>query len=67
MRTARSLTVSCRILCMPPPKELCTPPQKNMHNTLPEKTTHAPPKNHAHHPQKTTHTPPPKPRKLDCN
>ena len=45
MRTARSLTVSRRILCMPPPQP-----------HMPSRD-HAPPCNHAHPPQPCMHAP----------
>ena len=58
MRSARSLTVSRRILCMPPTPQPCMPP----HNHAPPVTMHAPwqpctppPSNHA--PPATTHAP----------
>ena len=63
MHTARSLTVSHRILCMPPgknhtpPEKPCMPPGKN-HTCPLAKTTHAPPsKNHACPLAKTMHAP----------
>ena len=63
MRTARSLTVSCHIIRMPPPGEKpYMPPWKNMHT--PQKKPHMPMppgKNHAHPPEKTTHAPLEKP------
>ena len=71
MRTARSLTISCHILCMPPPektmhapwKNHTCPPEKTMHTCLPPKKPSTPPgKNHAHPPRKNhAHMPPEKP------
>ena len=59
MHTAHSLTVSRRILCMPPGKNHACPPGKN-HACPPAKTMHAPPgKNHACLPW-SNHAPPPK-------
>ena len=70
MRTARSLTISCRILCMLPPGKTThtplekphMPPGKN-HACPPPRKNHAcpPRKNHAHPPGKTMHAPQEKP------
>ena len=64
MCTARSLTVSRRILCMPPRQKPHMPPGKNHacpprrnHAHPPAKTTHAPGSNHVHPPGATMHAP----------
>ena len=61
MRTARSLTVSRCILCMPPWKKPCMPPQKKTLHAPPRKNHACPPsKNYACPPKASIHAPPKK-------
>ena len=60
MRTARSLTISRRILHTPPREKPCMPPRKNHAHPPGSNHTHPPRSNHACPPGATTHAPPPR-------